>query len=68
MKILILNAGSSSLKFELFEALGKKLKSLHKGHFDNHEKQIVNFETLVKNAIKNMNGIQVVGHRVVHGG
>lgn len=72
MHLLILNAGSSSLKFELFEAgaqpSNKNLKSLFCGHFDNHGKPIRNFEELIKKAIKNMHGIQAVGHRVVHGG
>lgn len=77
MKILVLNAGSSSLKFELFEKSGAKLKSLHCGHFDNHGKPIKDFDVLVKNAIqeflknrvlKNPVEIRAVGHRVVHGG
>lgn len=77
MKILVLNAGSSSLKFELFLARGKKIKSLYKGNFDNHGEPIKDFETLVKNAIqellkklvlKDSAEISVVGHRVVHGG
>lgn len=75
MKILIFNAGSSSLKFELFETA--PLKSLYEGHFDNHGKPIENFERAVseaihilikKRAIKNLSDISAIGHRVVHGG
>lgn len=77
MKLLVLNSGSSSLKFELFEKSGAKLKSLFDGHFDNHGKLIKDFETSVKNALqtllknrvlKNLSEISAVGHRVVHGG
>lgn len=77
MKILVLNSGSSSLKFELFLARGKTLKSLYEGNFDNHGKPIGDFEASVKNALsellknhilKNLSEISVVGHRVVHGG
>lgn len=77
MKVLIFNAGSSSLKFELFESLGKMLHSLHKGHFDNHGKAIKNFDTTVRRAIAilmqkklitSRREIDAVGHRVVHGG
>lgn len=80
MKILVLNAGSSSLKFDVFEAKnkrGQKLKSLFQGHFDNHGKPIKNWETSVREAfdlliqkkiIKNSLEIQAIGHRVVHGG
>lgn len=77
MKILVFNAGSSSLKFELFLAHGEKLKSLYKSNFDNHGKPIRDFEASVKNALsellknhilKNLSEISAVGHRVVHGG
>lgn len=77
MKLLILNSGSSSLKFELFEAHEKMLKSLYEGNFDNHGKSIKDFGALVKNAIqellnkrilKDSAEILAVGHRVVHGG
>lgn len=77
MKILVFNAGSSSLKFEIFEARGKSLKSLLEGNFDNHGKPIKNFNAAVRQAldqimqkkiIKNTAEINAVGHRVVHGG
>lgn len=70
MKILILNSGSSSLKFELFQARKKSLTSLYKGHCDNHGKPIRNFHAAVLRAVKALpaGDIAVVGHRVVHGG
>lgn len=77
MKLLILNSGSSSLKFELFEKNGAKLKSLWSENFDNRGKPIKNFETEVRNTLqtllknrvlKNLQEISAVGHRVVHGG
>lgn len=68
MLILVLNAGSSSLKFEIFETHGKTLKSLNKGNFDNHGKPIKDFEKLIGEIVKNTREIQAVGHRVVHGG
>lgn len=78
MKILVFNAGSSSLKFEVFEA-GRRtaLKSLFQGHFDNHGKPIADFHKAVSSAlqlllhkkiIKNFSEIKAIGHRVVHGG
>jgi acetate kinase len=69
MKIAVINAGSSSLKFKLFEMPGAKvirdelvehigeLHSLVKNHFEAMESLHVNFAD-----------IDAVGHRVVHGG
>ena len=68
MKILILNAGSSSLKFELFEAHGKSLHSVFEDNFDNHGKPIKNFTALVKKIMKKVGKVDAIGHRVVHGG
>lgn len=76
-KVLVFNAGSSSLKFELFEARGKKLTSLFEGLFDNRGKPIKNFTRAVSRAIKilqkkkiikSLSEIRGIGHRVVHGG
>lgn len=78
-KILVINAGSSSLKFELFGARGrnKNLQSLFEGHFDNRGKPIKDYYKVVaqaaaqlagKKLIKNAGEISAVGHRVVHGG
>jgi acetate kinase len=77
LKVLVFNAGSSSLKFELFDARGKKLISLFEGHFDNHGKPIKNFKRAVgraleilheKNFLSDFKKIHTIGHRVVHGG
>lgn len=76
-KILVFNAGSSSLKFELFEASRKKIKSIFQGNFDNHGKPIKHFEKAVAHALKilktkkrmkDFSEISAIGHRVVHGG
>jgi len=71
MIILVFNAGSSSLKYELFESeKAGTLKVIHKGHFDNHGKEIKDFEKVVRDAIKSLprQDIDAIGHRVVHGG
>lgn len=78
MKILVFNAGSSSLKFELFSAAKNKTpRSLFEGHFDNFGKPINNFNQAVNHAlnqlkqnrvIKDLAAINAVGYRVVHGG
>lgn len=71
MTVLIFNAGSSSLKYEVFDVRKNKLKSLYEGHLDNHGKAIKNFERAVAQAfkkIKNVSDIVAIGHRVVHGG
>lgn len=76
-KILVFNAGSSSLRFKLFEKKGGSLVSLHEGHFDNHGKPIKDFEEAVKKAVQDLKNhgaistitdVAKIGHRVVHGG
>ena len=78
MKILVINAGSSSLKYELFNK-GKKLISLHGGMIDriglkgsvkNHDQalKLALDEIIKKKLIKDLSEIKAVGHRVVHGG
>ena len=93
MKILSVNAGSSSLKFQAYEMPEEKI--LIKGRFEriginesfytiwindekfekqvelpSHEKafQIVAEELLNYNVVNSLDEIDVVGHRVVHGG
>lgn len=76
MKILVLNAGSSSLKYELFN---KKLETIADGlierigqtgatknHGDGLKKALD--QLIETQAIANINEIKAVGHRVVHGG
>lgn len=76
MKILVINAGSSSLKYELFN---NKLDSLHEGYIErigqkgkipNHEQAVQQaLQTIQeKKLIQNLTDIKAVGHRVVHGG
>lgn len=78
MIILVINAGSSSLKYELFKNDGD-IKSVYegiieriglKGSVKNHEQALKSAleDLILKKIIKNLNEIDAVGHRVVHGG
>lgn len=77
MKILVFNAGSSSLKYELFDIAGRKnLKSIYRANIDNYGKPIKNFNYTIKNVmdflvkkkfIQSKRDIGAIGHRVVHG-
>ena len=77
MKILVLNAGSSSLKIQIFKA-NKNFRSIYKGLVErigkskikNHEQALKTLlaDALNKKAIENLSEIQAIGHRVVHGG
>ncbi len=64
MSILIINSGSTSLKYKLFDDENKEIKG----------NTFTGFESLsqaIKSALKEINdlrGISAVGHRVVHGG
>lgn len=93
MKVLSVNAGSSTLKFRLYDMPEEKV--LMKGTFDriglegsnysirigeekigkdveikNHEEavKILLNELIEQKMIKNLNEIEAVGHRIVHGG
>ncbi len=95
MKILVLNSGSSSLKYQLFDVMGETYKVVAKGlaerigisgsvvsiKYQNGDKKSVNidlpshnealrevFNLLLAGAIKSLDEISAVGHRVVHGG
>ena len=63
--ILVINAGSASLKYKLFEA--KSLRLLQKHDFQNVKSYQLAFKKLV-GQIKEPQNIIGVGHRVVHGG
>lgn len=94
-KILVLNSGSSSLKYQLFEVEGKDYNVVAKGNAERigidgsfvsikigngekitrnlplptHEEAIKEvFELLLNGALKSMDELSAVGHRVVHGG
>ncbi len=84
MKILVLNSGSSSLRYELFSyhKSGKNhlaIKSLREGMIDrigfpdsvkNYDQALKKTlkELTEKNFLKTIDEITAVGHRVVHGG
>jgi acetate kinase len=96
MKILVLNCGSSSIKYQLFDMASRKVivrggieKLAMKGSFLKHTRedgQVVLFEGEIidhkvgieyilgvitsskHGCLKNLNEIDAVGHRVVHGG
>jgi len=96
MKILVLNSGSSSLKYQLFDVNGDKYEVIAKGlaerigindslvsikYLASGEKKTINvdlpthnealrevFALLLNGAIKSLDEISAVGHRVVHGG
>lgn len=69
--MLVLNSGSSSLRFQVIDK--KSLKCLYKGHIDrvknSREALSLALNTLIKKGIlKSKSEISSVGHRVVHGG
>ncbi len=75
MKILVINAGSSTLKMQLLES--KNFSYLFKGMVDpvNSDKtahenalKILLQKLVSQKIIKNLGEIKAVGHRVVHGG
>ena len=63
MRVLVLNAGSSSLKLSLVDGEDRTLADrefeVAEGRLD---------ETQLATAIREMEGIEAIGHRVVHGG
>ena len=71
MKILVLNSGSSSIKYKLFCKNSFKLgyQGIQSEVADFHKSFKTIFKTLLKNKIiRSMEEITCVGHRVVHGG
>lgn len=70
MHTLVLNAGSSSLRFAVFDA---SFKEIYKGHIDAiglKNGQAKNHKTAVKLAMNSLKDFDItrVGNRVVHGG
>lgn len=68
-KILVLNSGSTSLKYKLYDSKLKELKSgfiedIGKGMIKNHTEALRE----VIDKIGSVENIKYVGHRVVHGG
>jgi acetate kinase len=71
MKILVLNSGSSSIKYKLFcKETMEELKSGIKEEVKSHKEGIEKILTKLKeeNLISDPKDIFCVGHRVVHGG
>ena len=69
MKILVLNAGSSSLKYKLFIDRELSLEGMIENITDYH-KGIIEVESRLQQEanISDLSSLDVVGHRVVHGG
>lgn len=63
MRVLVLNAGSSSLKLSLVDGddrvLVEREFEVAEGRLD---------ESLMAGAVRGMEGIEAIGHRIVHGG
>jgi acetate kinase len=66
MNILVLNAGSSSLKFNLFEGAPDSQRVLAKGEVE----RVDTMATAIESMFDQLGSISVeaVGHRIVHGG
>jgi acetate kinase len=68
MKILVINSGSSSIKYKLFKMPHKKLIS--KGlieHIGEEGSRIADHYQGLKVILEEIDGVDLVGHRVVHG-
>ncbi|QOP43083.1 acetate kinase [Sulfurimonas sediminis] len=69
MKIAVINCGSSSLKFKLFEMPGAKvLRSELVEHIGEPNSSVANHFEAIESLHVNFSEIDAVGHRVVHGG
>lgn len=69
MKVLVINSGSSSIKYKLFDMPKETLIS--KGlveHIGEKGSHIQDHYTGLKMILKEINHVELVGHRVVHGG
>lgn len=68
-KILVFNAGSTSLKYKLFNA--QTFKILKENNFQNLNAQKNEHDKSFKKALKeigDLKDVKIIGHRVVHGG
>ncbi|WP_198263097.1 acetate/propionate family kinase [sulfur-oxidizing endosymbiont of Gigantopelta aegis] len=71
MIILVLNSGSSSLKYQLFDMPSKQvITSGLIEHVSDHQQAVKTMEAQLRSGghIKNLACLAAVGHRVVHGG
>jgi acetate kinase len=66
MKILVLNAGSSSLKFNLFDSTPDSERVLTKGEVE----RVASMADAIKTMFDRLGDakVEAVGHRIVHGG
>ena len=68
MKILVINCGSSSIKYKLFDMPGERLISKGKiEHIAETGSPVQDHYTGLKIIIAKINTVAAVGHRVVHG-
>ena len=68
MKILVINSGSSSIKYKLFDMPGERL--ILKGeleHIGEKGSEFANHYSGLKTILDKFNSVEAVGHRVVHG-
>jgi len=68
MKILVINSGSSSIKYKLFRMPGDKL--ITRGaieHIGEKGSDVANHYAGLKIVLSKVNSVDAVGHRVVHG-
>ncbi len=69
MKILVLNSGSSSIKYKVFDVSGTRERLLDKGLVERIGEKIPDHKDALKIILKKISAkIEAVGHRVVHGG
>jgi len=68
MAILVLNAGSSSLKYTLFEDDLDVITNDNVQNIDDYHSSFKEILLHVKQYIKNMSSLKAIVHRVVHGG
>jgi acetate kinase len=67
MNILVINCGSSSIKFQVIDAVNQQV--LHKGLIEQQDTHL-NYLEAIKSILNEISSlvIHAVGHRVVHGG
>ena len=70
MKIAVINSGSSSIKFKLFDMRDEKVifEMLEEEIGSNHEKALKTILTSLEQRGINITSMDAVAHRVVHGG
>jgi len=69
MRVAVLNAGSSSLKYKLFDmTTAEVLQSKLIQHIGENDSKIKNHHQALESLNMDFNSIDAIGHRVVHGG